>query len=353
MAAVLAELLRPGAELSRAVAKCELAPTALVVLATAVGLAGHFADPLAARSSRLSALAVCWPVLALGQKPGRGRKASGDASGTSASAATAAPQAVQAASPADELVQSTLRALLQSLRSGGEERCTELARAMGTGRLNASDSRGRSVIHHAAMVGRGDLCAALLRSSGVCDAGAIDGDGSTALHLAAEGGHLDACAALLDVAPPGLFDARDLGGQNALHVAAWRGHAEVCGALAAHEHFGGTDARDKVGRTALHWAAFHGHAAACRAILAAPRFKKADVVTWKLPYREFGEGCTALHLSAHGGHAEACRAVLESPAFTASAAVECGGLTAAELAEEGDHTALAEWLAVAAGASRA
>jgi len=346
MAAIVAGLLRPGAELSRAVAKSELAPTVLVVLATVAGLVRHFADPLAARSTRLSTLAVCWPALALGQKPSSGRKASGDAGAASADAAVAA-------SPADELVQRTLCALLQGLRSGGEEHCVELARAMGAGRLNSRDSRGRTVLHIAAMRGRGDLCAALLSRADVCDAGAVDGDGSTALHLAAEGGHLDACLALLRAATPGLFDGRDFGGQNALHVAAWKGRAEVCSALARHEHFGGTDARDKVGRTALHWAAFHGHAAACRAILAAPRFTKADAVTWKLPYREFGEGCTALHLAAHGGHAEACRAVLEAPAFTALAAVECGGLTAAELAEEEDHTALAEMLVGAVGASRA
>lgn len=110
---------------------------------------------------------------------------------------------------------------------------------------NLRDTSGRSVLHHAALLGQAPAVRVLLENGAEVDAQNIQR--RTALALAADQGHAQVVALLLDAgADPNIAGIAD---QTPLHLAAWQGHVDCVRLLLSRG--AATELRDRTGNTAL------------------------------------------------------------------------------------------------------
>jgi ankyrin repeat protein len=157
--------------------------------------------------------------------------------------------------------------------------------------INATDSKGRTVLGRAARSGKKELVEFLLEKGATED-----------IFAAAIVGHTDKVAAFLKQDPK-LINARDSGGRTALHWAALYGQEKVMELLLAEK--ADVNSLDEDGFTPLHWAATFNQGDAVKVLLA----NKADT-NLKVPKY----GWTALRLTVIHGHMAAAEALLNGGA---------------------------------------
>ena len=157
--------------------------------------------------------------------------------------------------------------------------------------INATDSKGRTVLGRAARSGKKELVEFLL------DKGATED-----IFAAAIVGHTDKVAAFLKQDPK-LINARDNGGKTALHWAALYGQEKVMELLLAEK--ADVNSLDEDGFTPLHWAATFDQSEAVKVLLA----NKADM---NLKVQKYG--WTALRLAVIHGHMATAEALLNGGA---------------------------------------
>jgi ankyrin repeat protein len=157
--------------------------------------------------------------------------------------------------------------------------------------INATDSKGRTVLGRAARSGKKELVGFLLEKGASED-----------IFAAAIVGHTDKVAAFLKQDPK-LINARDSGGKTALHWAALYGQEKVMELLLANK--ADVNSLDEDGFTPLHWAATFNQSDAVKVLLA----NKADT-NLKVPKY----GWTALRLTVIHGHMATAEALLNGGA---------------------------------------
>ena len=157
--------------------------------------------------------------------------------------------------------------------------------------INATDSKGRTVLGRAARSGKKELVEFLL------DKGATED-----IFAAAIVGHTDKLAAFLKQDPK-LINARDGDGKTALHWAALYGQKKVMELLLANK--ADVNSLDEDGFTPLHWAATFNQSDAVKLLLA----NKANMNIKVQKY-----GWTPLRLAVIHGHMATAEALLNSGA---------------------------------------
>jgi len=157
--------------------------------------------------------------------------------------------------------------------------------------INATDSKGRTVLGRAARSGKKELVEFLLEKGASED-----------IFAAAIVGQTDKVAAFLKQDPK-LINARDIGGKTALHWAALYGQEKVMELLLAEK--ADVNSLDEDGFTPLHWAATFNQSDAAKVLLA----NKADT-NLKVPKY----GWTALRLTVIHGHMATAEALLNGGA---------------------------------------
>jgi ankyrin repeat protein len=157
--------------------------------------------------------------------------------------------------------------------------------------INATDSKGRTVLGRAARSGKKELMEFLLEKGATED-----------IFAAAIVGHTDKVAAFLKQDPK-LINATDSGGKTALHWAALYGQTKVMELLLAGK--ADVNSLDEDGFTPLHWAATFNQSDAVRLLLA----NKADM---NLKVQKYG--WTALRLAVIHGHLATAEALLNGGA---------------------------------------
>jgi ankyrin repeat protein len=157
--------------------------------------------------------------------------------------------------------------------------------------INATDSKGRTVLGRAARSGKKELVEFLL------DKGATED-----VFAAAIVGQTDKIAAFLKQDPK-LINARDSGGKTALHWAALYGQTKVMELLLANK--ADVNSLDEDGFTPLHWAATFNQSDAVKVLLA----NKADM---NIKVEKFG--WTPLRLAVIHGHMASAEALLNGGA---------------------------------------
>jgi ankyrin repeat protein len=157
--------------------------------------------------------------------------------------------------------------------------------------INATDSKGRTVLGRAARSGKKELVEFLLEKGATED-----------IFAAAIVGHTDKVAAFLKQDPK-LINARDSGGKTALHWAALYGQKKVMELLLAKK--ADVNSLDEDGFTPLHWAATFNQSDAVKLLLA----NKANM---NLKVQKYG--WTALRLAVIHGHMATAEALLDSGA---------------------------------------
>ncbi len=157
--------------------------------------------------------------------------------------------------------------------------------------INATDSKGRTVLARAARSGKKELVEFLLEKGAAED-----------IFAAAIVGHTDQVAALLKEDPK-LINARDGDGRTVLHWAALYGQKKVVELLLAEK--ADVNSLDEDGFTPLHWAATFNQSDAVKVLLA----NKADM-NLKVPKY----GWTALRLAVIHGHMATAEALLNGGA---------------------------------------
>jgi ankyrin repeat protein len=157
--------------------------------------------------------------------------------------------------------------------------------------INATDSKGRTVLGRAARSGKKELVEFLLEKGASED-----------IFAAAIVGHVDKVAALLKQDPK-LINARDSDGKTALHWAALYGQKKVMELLLAEK--ADVNLLDEDGFTPLHWAATFNQSDAVKVLLA----NKANM---NLKVQKYG--WTALRLTVIHGHMATAEALLNGGA---------------------------------------
>jgi ankyrin repeat protein len=157
--------------------------------------------------------------------------------------------------------------------------------------INATDSKGRTVLGRAQRSGKKELVEFLLEKGATED-----------IFAAAIVGHTDKVAAFLKQDPK-LINARDSGGKTALHWAALYGQTKVMELLLAEK--ADVNSLDEDGFTPLHWAATFNQSEAVKLLLA----NKANM-NLKVPKY----GWTALRLAVIHGHMATAEALLNAGA---------------------------------------
>ncbi|KAF5492293.1 Heat shock protein sti1-like protein [Colletotrichum siamense] len=165
--------------------------------------------------------------------------------------------------------------------------------------LRYVDEDNRTVLHHAARLGRAEIVRAAISTAGpdaIVDP--LDADRCTPLHLASRNGHLEVVTTLLaagaDVRAEESFD------ETPLHEAARNGHAEIARVLIAAGAV--VDAPNRDCGTALHVGARRGMEAVVEVLLEAGAN----------PATRDAVGDTPLHDAARGGHEGVVMALLET-----------------------------------------
>jgi ankyrin repeat protein len=157
--------------------------------------------------------------------------------------------------------------------------------------INATDSKGRTVLGRAARSGKKELVEFLLEKGATED-----------IFAAAIVGHTDKVAAFLKQDPK-LINARDSGGKTALHWAALYGQEKVMELLLAEK--ADVNSLDEDGFTPLHWSATFNQSDAVKVLLA----NKANM---NLKVQKYG--WTALRLTVIHGHMATAEALLNGGA---------------------------------------
>ena len=157
--------------------------------------------------------------------------------------------------------------------------------------IDATDSKGRTVLGRAARSGKKELVEFLLEKGATED-----------IFAAAIVGHTDKVAAFLKQDPK-LINARDSSGKTALHWAALYGQTKVMELLLAKK--ADVNSLDEDGFTPLHWAATFNQSDAVKLLLA----NKADM---NLKVQKYG--WTPLRLAVIHGHMATAEALLNSGA---------------------------------------
>lgn len=157
--------------------------------------------------------------------------------------------------------------------------------------INATDSKGRTVLGRAARSGKKELVEFLLEKGATDD-----------IFAAAIVGHTDKVAAFLKQDPK-LINARDIDGKTALHWAALYGQGKVMELLLANK--ADVNSLDEDGFTPLHWAATFNQSDAVKLLLA----NKANM---NLKVQKYG--WTPLRLAVIHGHMATAEALLDSGA---------------------------------------
>ena len=157
--------------------------------------------------------------------------------------------------------------------------------------INATDSKGRTVLGRAERSGKKELVEFLLEKGASED-----------IFAAAIVGHTDKVAALLKQDPK-LINARDGDGKTALHWAALYGQTKVMELLLANK--ADVNSLDEDGFTPLHWAATFDQSDAVKLLLA----NKANM---NLKVQKYG--WTPLRLTVIHGHMETAEALLNGGA---------------------------------------
>ena len=157
--------------------------------------------------------------------------------------------------------------------------------------INATDSKGRTVLDRAERSGKKELVEFLLEKGATED-----------IFAAAIVGHTDKVAALLKQDPK-LINARDSGGKTALHWAALYGQRKVMELLLDKK--ADVNSLDEDGFTPLHWAATFNQSDAVKLLLA----NKANM---NLKVQKYG--WTPLRLAVIHGHMATAEALLNSGA---------------------------------------
>ena len=163
--------------------------------------------------------------------------------------------------------------------------------------IDASDTDGRTALHHAAAAGHAELVTALATRGG--KAHRVDDGKWSPLHSAAAAGHALACSALLAAgAAQGIEAGAGSSGSTALILAASKGRAAVVRTLLGAG--ASTQAVDGSGATALHRAAGKGHLEIVETLL-----EGGGSAAALLDARD-KEGHTAFHVAAIHEQAAAC-----------------------------------------------
>ena len=157
--------------------------------------------------------------------------------------------------------------------------------------INATDSKGRTVLGRADRSGKKELVEFLLEKGATED-----------IFAAAIVGHTDKVAAFLKQDPK-LINARDSGGKTALHWAALYGQTKVMELLLANK--ADVNSLDEDGFTPLHWAATFNQSDAVKLLLV----NKANM---NLKVQKYG--WTPLRLAVIHGHMATAEALLNGGA---------------------------------------
>ena len=161
------------------------------------------------------------------------------------------------------------------------------------------DNLGRTPLHWAAFLNRGNAAQQLFQHSGTQQAVIVDANGQSPLQYAALQGNVGPLNAILK--PPDIYDVPDTYGSTALMTAAMAGHVDVVARLLGSNK-SNVRARDQSGSTALHVAAYYGHASCVELILRAG----AEVNALD------GHGQTPLFHACGGGHADVAQALFQA-----------------------------------------
>lgn len=161
------------------------------------------------------------------------------------------------------------------------------------------DNLGRTPLHWAAFLNRGNAAQQLFQHSGTQQAVIVDANGQSPLQYAALQGNVGPVSAILK--PPDIYDVPDTYGSTALMTAAMAGHVDVVARLLGSGK-SNVRARDQSGSTALHVAAYYGHASCVELILRAGA--EANALD--------GHGQTPLFHACGGGHADVAQALFQA-----------------------------------------
>ncbi len=234
----------------------------------------------------------------------------------------------------------------------------------GGAECNATDRRGCTALHHAAI--KGDLISITM----LLDAGSapyiMTPRGFNVLHCAAMFGHADAVALLMD-RTSGQVNVASQDGWTALHLAAFQGYPAVAATLVSRAD---VDVNETIAgnSTALHVAAINGKVAVIRVLLAAPHIEInalckdgnsalhlavthgwEDVVVALASARNAdvntvvqGNGYSALHLSVYFNRMEILQRLLESPGIDVNLAASSGATALAMCSKFGERPACEE-----------
>ncbi len=174
------------------------------------------------------------------------------------------------------------------------------------------DSKGRTPLHYAAMVGNAEACLFFIREG--ADVNAKDNKGSTPFDLTKKEGHIGICWLLFlaekevkreythlnwSPAEDPIVDSK---GRTPLHYAAMVGNAEAC--LFFIREGADVDAKDNQGSTPLSLAVQKGYADVCSVLLVGGAKK----------HERYGNCYKLLHSATKGGHVDVYRLLVEPSA---------------------------------------
>jgi ankyrin repeat protein len=213
---------------------------------------------------------------------------------------------------------SDVRELFEAIQARDVKRVKAILRK-DPGLAKAKDPQGNSALLLAAYVGAPEI------------ADALTGAGAPmTVFEAAALGRADTVRDLLTITPA-LLHAHAHDGWTLLHLAAFFGHSALARMLLDRGADVGAVSRNAMANTPLHSAVAGRRLETARLLLD----RGADP---NVP----AQGLTPLHLAAHGGHQPLCELLLAFGADTQL--VDWNGRTAADLAAEQGHTALAGYL---------
>jgi ankyrin repeat protein len=235
--------------------------------------------------------------------------------------------------------------IIQSLLDTGRAEC------------NATDRKGCTALHHAAIAG--DLIGITMLLEAGSAPHLSTSRGFNVLHCAAMFDHADAVALLMERSA-GQLNVPSQTGWAALHLAAFHGYPAVAAALVSRT---GVDVNERIAgnSTALHIAAINGKVAVIRVLLAAPhieinalrkdgnsalhlavRHGCEDVVVALAGARDADvnlavpdSGYSALHLSVYFDRMEILQRLLETPGIDVNLAASSGATALAMCSEFG------------------
>ncbi|KAF9870224.1 hypothetical protein CkaCkLH20_12310 [Colletotrichum karsti] len=164
--------------------------------------------------------------------------------------------------------------------------------------LRSVDEDSRTVLHHAARLGRHEIVNAILATTPEADVDIQDADKCTPLHLACRNGHIAVVRALL--ARGANVRAEESFHETPLHEASRNGHADIAKVLI--ENGAVVDAPNQDCGTALHVASRRGWESVIKVLLE----------SGANPATRDAVGDTPLHDAARGGHSGVVMLLLET-----------------------------------------